>query len=119
MTDPGRGTVARDPSNIRVTRVRLPAFGDLGIVAVMKLKSNKANWATVFCAAAVFSLIGLRDAQAGRSSEAILPPPPISSTTDGTAPVPVRNPMPPPQIDNDLTSGEQLNGDFSGVIMFD
>ena len=107
--------VSRALSNIRVTRVPLPGWGGCGNVRAMKFKSYK-NWATVLCAAAVFSFITLRDAQAGRTSDlAILPPPPISGTTGGTA---GENILPPPPIDDNL-GGETLNGDFSGVLVVD
>lgn len=81
----------------------------------MKFKSHKTNWATVLCAAAVFSFITLRDAQAAGNSEGILAPQPIGATIDPK--VPVRPDMPPMPIDNDLTTGEQLSGDFSGVLV--
>jgi hypothetical protein len=83
----------------------------------MKFISNK-NWATVLCAAAVFSMITLRDAQAaGTRTIDILPPPPVDSTsTDGVVSSSI---LPPPPIDNDLGGGETLNGDFSGTVMLD
>jgi hypothetical protein len=85
----------------------------------MKFKSYKTNWATVLCAAAVLSLITLRDAQAGATSTwNILPPPPISDTTDGSVLTDSKI-LPPPSIDDDLTTGEQLEGDFSGIMMVD
>ncbi len=88
----------------------------------MKLKSHKTNWATVLCAAAVFSLIGLRDAQAQLPQPGVMPPPPIVRPLDGGAtdqPIQIRPILPPQPIDNNLGSGEQLNGDFSGRLIID
>ena len=95
-------------------------MGEGDIVRHMKFKSYK-NWATVLCAAAVFSLINLRDAQAAPTSTlGILPPPPIdttpATTTDGA--VSLKNP-PPPQLDDNLTGGQDLEGTFSGIMMLD
>jgi hypothetical protein len=104
--------------NNRVTSDRLFGFFSCVKVRAMKIKSNKANWATVLCAAAVLSVIGLRDAEAlGLPGAIIMPPPPISGTSDG----PVQNGsiLPPPPINDDLTAGEQLSGDFNGTLMFD
>ena len=105
------------PSNIRVTCLTLPVVSGQGTVAAMKLKSNKANWATVLCAAAVFSLISLRDAQAELPKPGIMPPPPIVGSTD--QPSQIRPILPAQPIDNDLGSDEQLNGDFIGTMIID
>jgi hypothetical protein len=86
----------------------------------MKLKSNKANWATVLCAAAVFSLISLRDAQAQPRPgplPVILPPQPINGTTD--QPILVRPIQPPPPIITNGASSDELKGDFSGRLIID
>ena len=110
------------PSNIRVTCLTLPVVSGQGTVAAMKLKSNKANWATVLCAAAVFSLISLRDAQAELPKPGIMPPPPIGGTLDGGAldqPIQIRPILPAQPIDNDLGGDEELNGDFIGTMIID
>jgi hypothetical protein len=83
----------------------------------MKFNTHK-NWATVLCAAAVFSLVTMGNARAGSVlNPGILPPPPISSPDDGVLPSP--GILPPPPVTEDLTGGEQLIGDFSGVLMID
>jgi hypothetical protein len=79
------------------------------MVRRMKFKSYKTSWATVLCAAAVFSLTTLHNAQA-LSSPAILSVPPIDATPDTGDSLP---------IDGDVTAGEELNGDFSGTMMLD
>jgi len=109
--------LASGPGNTRVTRVRLSAPGGHGTVAAMKLKSNKSNWATVLCAAAVFSLVTLRDAKAELPKPGIMPPPPIVGQTDH--PIQIRPILPPQPIDNDLGGGDEFNGEFSGRLFID
>ena len=112
-------------SNICVTCLTLPALSGHGTVAAMKLKSNKTSRATVLCAAAVFSLITLRDAQAELPKPGIMPPPPISGPVEGGAldrPIRIRPILPPQPIDNNLgglSPSEELNGDFSGRLIVD
>jgi hypothetical protein len=105
----------RRPGNSRVTRLKLKSIVGPDMVRHMKFKSYKTSWATVLCAAAVFSLSTLHNAQA-LNSLAILPPPPIDGSTTGDGDS-LKNPPPPP-IDGDV-SGGQLNGDFSGTLMLD